>query len=135
MEKRFPPRYSPDSQPLAGLESPWFPGWTLFVEDYDAGIPARLVEGGLLCIVDPWTQMEVGDVFHLYWKDKKRGRIYFRKSKSDVGHSCTGLHRLAPLPTTAPESAGLCAWGAGSIVCRSLTNQRSGLATRIILGT
>ncbi|XVN15437.1 hypothetical protein QZH47_03425 [Pseudomonas corrugata] len=75
--KAISPRYSPDSQPLAGLESLWFPGWTLFVEGYDAGIPARLVEGGLLCIVDPWTQMEVGDVFHLYWKDKKGDAFIF----------------------------------------------------------
>lgn len=69
MEKRFPPRYSPNSQSLAGLDPPWFPGWTLSVEDYDAGIPARLVEGGLLCVVDPWTDMEIGDAFSLYWSD------------------------------------------------------------------
>lgn len=68
MKKRFPPRYVPDSNPLS-LDPPWIPGWTLSVEGYDAGIPARLVEGGLLCIVDPWTNMEVGDAFKFYWKD------------------------------------------------------------------
>jgi hypothetical protein len=41
---------------------------------------------------------------------------------------------LAPLPTHPPESAGLCALGAGSIVDRSLTNQRSGFAARINQG-
>jgi len=40
------------------------------------------------------------------------------------------LQILAPLPTAKPESAGLCALGSDSIVVRSLTNQRSGLATR-----
>ncbi|ROM81744.1 hypothetical protein BK654_03850 [Pseudomonas brassicacearum] len=39
------------------------------MEDYDAGIPARLVEGGLLCIVDPWLSMEIGDAFNFYWSD------------------------------------------------------------------
>ena len=33
------------------------------------------------------------------------------------------LRFLASLPTATPESAGLCALEAGSIVCRSLTNQ------------
>ncbi|WP_024781256.1 hypothetical protein [Pseudomonas corrugata] len=120
MEKRFPPSYSPDSQPLAGLEPPWFPGWTLFVEDYDAGIPARLVEGGLLCIVDPWTQMEVGDVFHLYWKDtttpvwstdidlnQKGARLVFR---IDAGHIVRGdafpvFYSVLRVGTTVPEES------------------------------
>jgi len=38
------------------------------------------------------------------------------------------------LPTATPESAGLCALGAGFIVVRSLTNQRSGFAARINQG-
>ncbi len=42
----------------------------------------------------------------------------------------TGLHSLAPSPTTTPESAGLCALAQGSNVCRSLSVQRSGLAAR-----
>lgn len=100
MEKRFPPRYSPNSQSLAGLDPPWFPGWTLSVEDYDAGIPARLVEGGLLCVVDPWTDMEIGDAFSLYWSDsttpvwsttidlnQKNERLTFR---IDEGHIVRG---------------------------------------------
>ncbi|WP_207283151.1 hypothetical protein [Pseudomonas sp. FW300-N2F2] len=70
MEKRFPPRCSPDNQTLLDLRPPIFPGWTRPVEDYDAGIPARLVEGGLLCIVDPWNNMEIGDAFKLYWNDE-----------------------------------------------------------------
>lgn len=69
MNKRFPPRYSPQNRPLEGLDPPWIPGWTQPVEDYDGGIPARLAEGGLLCVVDPWTQMEVGDTFKFYWND------------------------------------------------------------------
>ncbi|PNB70584.1 hypothetical protein C1X64_29085 [Pseudomonas sp. GW456-E7] len=32
------------------------------------------------------------------------------------------LQRLASLPTGTPESAGLCVWNAGLIVCRSLKN-------------
>ncbi|QIB03543.1 hypothetical protein GZ982_02200 [Pseudomonas fluorescens] len=69
MKKRFPPRYSPENRPLEGLDPPWIPGWTQPVENYDGGIPARLAEGGLLCVVDPWTQMEVGDTFKFYWND------------------------------------------------------------------
>jgi hypothetical protein len=42
------------------------------------------------------------------------------------------LHRLAPLPTTTPESAGLCALALVSNVCASLPIQRSGLAIRTI---
>ncbi|VVO56727.1 hypothetical protein PS858_00565 [Pseudomonas fluorescens] len=42
------------------------------------------------------------------------------------------LHRLAPLPTTTPESAGLCALVLISIVAASLPIQRSGLAARSI---
>ncbi|TWC19862.1 MULTISPECIES: hypothetical protein [unclassified Pseudomonas] len=68
MKKRFPPRYVPDNNPLS-LDPPWLPGWTIPVENYDAGIPARLAEGGLLCVVDPWTSMEVGDTFKFYWND------------------------------------------------------------------
>ena len=41
------------------------------------------------------------------------------------------LHRLASLPTTTPESAGLCALAWVSIVSASLKTQRSGLATRV----
>ena len=41
------------------------------------------------------------------------------------------LHRLASLPTTTPESAGLCALAWVSIVSASLKTQRSGLATRL----
>ena len=40
------------------------------------------------------------------------------------------LRSLAPLPTTTPESAGLCALARDSNVCRSLSVQRSGLAAR-----
>ncbi len=40
------------------------------------------------------------------------------------------LRLLAPLPTTTPESAGLCALALGSNVCGSLSVQRSGLAAR-----
>ncbi|MGN7933888.1 hypothetical protein SAMN03159376_05012 [Pseudomonas sp. NFACC09-4] len=101
MEKRFPRRYSPSSTPSADtLDPPWFPGWTLLVQDYDAGIPARLVEGGLLCIVEPWTNMEVGDDFKLYWSDgsapvwstvvdqnQKNQRLAFRV---DEGHIVEG---------------------------------------------
>ncbi|SFX02786.1 MULTISPECIES: hypothetical protein [unclassified Pseudomonas] len=101
MEKRFPRRYSPSSTPSADtLDPPWFPGWTLLVQDYDAGIPARLVEGGLLCIVEPWTNMEVGDDFKLYWSDgsapvwstvvdqnQKNQRLAFR---IDEGHIVEG---------------------------------------------
>ncbi|MEG2392051.1 MAG: hypothetical protein RSB64_14305, partial [Pseudomonas sp.] len=43
-----------------------------------------------------------------------------------------GLRRVASLPTTTPESAGLCAWWVASIVCPSLKiSQRTGLAARI----
>lgn len=100
MEKRFPPRYSPNSSSPLALDPPWFPGWTLSVEDYDAGIPARLVEGGLLCIVDAWLNMEIGDVFSLYWndstapvwstdidQDQKDQRLAFR---IDEGHIVRG---------------------------------------------
>jgi hypothetical protein len=37
-----------------------------------------------------------------------------------LGVTSPMLQRLAPLPTTTPESAGLCAQGAGYIVGRSL---------------
>ena len=101
MEKRFPPRYSPSSTPSADtLDPPWIPNWTLPVEDYDAGIPARLVEGGLLCIVDPWFSMEIGDAFSFYWSDsaapvwsttidlnQKGQRLVFR---IDEGHIVRG---------------------------------------------
>ncbi|MBV4551639.1 YncE family protein [Pseudomonas sp. SWRI102] len=67
---KFPPRYVPDNKVLA-LDPPYFPAWTfpLLNEPHDAGIPARAVEGGLRCIVDPWGSMDVGDEFKLYWKD------------------------------------------------------------------
>ncbi|MBC3372492.1 YncE family protein [Pseudomonas sp. SWRI92] len=67
---KFPPRYVPDNKVLA-LDPPYFPAWTfpLLNEPHDAGIPARAVEGGLRCIVDPWASMDVGDEFKLYWKD------------------------------------------------------------------
>ncbi|MBL0845240.1 hypothetical protein [Pseudomonas mediterranea] len=100
MEKRFPPRCSPDNQAPLDLRPPIFPGWTRPVEDYDAGIPARLVEGGLLCIVDPWNYMEIGDAFNLYWNDdttpvwstnidanQKNYRLVFR---IDEGHIVRG---------------------------------------------
>ncbi|MBC3348459.1 hypothetical protein HU811_17625 [Pseudomonas sp. SWRI196] len=101
MEKRFPPRYSPSSTPSADpLDPPWLPNWTLPVEGYDAGIPARLVEGGLLCVVDPWFNMEVGDGFSFYWSDstapvwsttidlnQKGQRLTFR---IDEGHIVSG---------------------------------------------
>ena len=41
---------------------------------------------------------------------------------NDTSRYSLRLHILAPLPTTAPESAGLCALGPGSIVCLSLKN-------------
>lgn len=67
---KFPPRYMPDNNVLA-LDPPYFPAWTFPLpnEAYDAGIPARAVEGGLRCIVDPWVNMDVGDEFKLYWSD------------------------------------------------------------------
>ena len=52
----------------------------------------------------------------------------------DTSRYSLRLHILAPLPTTAPESAGLCALGAGSIVSGSLTNQRSGFAAQVNQG-
>jgi hypothetical protein len=52
-----------------------------------------------------------------------------------VGPVRPRLHHLAPLPTTTPESAGLCALGLGYIVFLSLTHQRSGLAARHHQGT
>ena len=41
----------------------------------------------------------------------------------DVDPSYSKLHHLAPLPTVASESAGLCAWMGVSKVARSLTTQ------------
>ena len=41
----------------------------------------------------------------------------------DVDPSYNKLHHLAPLPTVASESAGLCAWMGVSKVARSLTTQ------------
>lgn len=57
----------------------------------------------------------------------KTGGVY-----PDVGALWNRLRCLAPLPTIAPESAGLCAWKAGSIVSGSLMNQRSGLVARLL---
>src|SRR5690349_20084311 len=44
------------------------------------------------------------------------------------------LHRLASLPTTTPESAGLWALTPDSIVTRSLQIQRSGFAAQVNQG-
>ncbi|MDT9674009.1 hypothetical protein F6R97_05020 [Pseudomonas sp. JV414] len=41
---------------------------------------------------------------------------------NDTSRYSLRLHSLAPLPTTTPESAGLCALRPGSIVCLSLKN-------------
>ena len=49
---------------------------------------------------------------------------------NDTPRYAIRLHILAPLPTANPESADLCALGSLSIVDRSLTHQRSGLAAR-----
>lgn len=67
---KFPPRYIPGNNVLA-LYPPYFPAWTtpLANEPYDAGIPARATEDGLRCIVDPWSSMNEGDEFKLYWDD------------------------------------------------------------------
>ncbi len=45
----------------------------------------------------------------------------------DISRHSLRLHILAPLPTTAPESAGLCAFGLGFIVSPSLKNSDGGL--------
>jgi hypothetical protein len=50
---------------------------------------------------------------------------------TDTFRNSLRLHILAPLPTTAPESAGLCALGLGLIVSPVAEEQRSGLVARV----
>jgi hypothetical protein len=63
-----------------------------------------------------------------------RGISFKRRCLIDISRHSLRLHILASLPTSAPESAGLCALGLDSIVSGSLPIQRPDLTVRIDQG-
>ena len=55
--------------PLRNLYQPIIPNMAPAFEDYNGGIGVALVEGGLKCYVDPWSDMNDGDGIGFYWSN------------------------------------------------------------------
>jgi hypothetical protein len=113
---------------------------TAFLQDERGHLETGRFQGRLAVDVDlgaPSTMCPVCTRFSKVIR-RKGGTISSRGPNNGCTHKNTcvpqsviqRLRRLAPLPTTTPESAGLCALALGSNVGRSLSVQRSGLAAR-----
>ncbi|MBV6752184.1 hypothetical protein KV580_17845 [Pseudomonas chlororaphis] len=71
MKKPSPSARPGNGNPLRDLYAPIIPNMAPPFEDYQGGIGAALVEGGLKCIVDPWEPMENGDAIGFYWGNEQ----------------------------------------------------------------
>ncbi|MPQ66170.1 hypothetical protein [Pseudomonas sp. MWU12-2323] len=71
MKKPSPSTRPGNGNPLRDLYAPIIPNMAPPFEDYQGGIGAALVEGGLKCIVDPWEPMENGDAIGFYWGNEQ----------------------------------------------------------------
>ncbi|MBV6752189.1 hypothetical protein KV580_17870 [Pseudomonas chlororaphis] len=118
MKKPSPSARPGNGNPLRDLYAPIIPNMAPPFEDYQGGIGAALVEGGLKCIVDPWEPMENGDAIGFYWGNEQapvwtdvidgnaHERLFFTISKGFIvrGDADPVFYRVT-IPGQTPEDS------------------------------
>ncbi|MCU1737170.1 MULTISPECIES: hypothetical protein [unclassified Pseudomonas] len=118
MKKPSPSARPGNGNSLRDLYAPIIPNMAPPFEDYQGGIGAALVEGGLKCIVDPWEPMENGDAIGFYWGNEQapvwtdvidgnaNERLFFTISKGFIvrGDADPVFYRVT-IPGQTPEDS------------------------------